>query len=285
MHLLLGIDPVLLSKRIDETSDVDEPRLLKTDSIWERLRAEARELGTPFVGVEHLLLALISWQGSNAHRVLLEHGVNRDALLNLVRAEYQEARQQAYTRGYCRVAAYLAAEAAATDRSVLTAKHQITAVLCVDDCLATRLLRQLGAYEEAFRISALKDRRSRRWPILLKDFVERVGLGSARSSGHVAFEDALHSLTNGIARDLGHGCVTTMHFLLYVIEEPSQVSSDLIRVGVTRSAILKQLENVSPSELEEGGLCSSGYLSRHLNSWHIGCDLSTREGKLRWWKP
>ncbi|MCZ7664105.1 MAG: hypothetical protein M5U22_14765 [Thermoleophilia bacterium] len=60
-------------------------------SIVERARHEARDLHSPTLEAEHILLAISSQDANVGKEVLLEFGLDHDALVNALAAEFQQS--------------------------------------------------------------------------------------------------------------------------------------------------------------------------------------------------
>lgn len=106
----LGIDPDDIIKEIESTHEERGDSIFLSispvfsedaQSVLERARSEAEELGHEYIGVEHLLLAMTSVPSSGAFQILTSFSIDRDtlekAILNLIDTPKTRDRKKAKT--------------------------------------------------------------------------------------------------------------------------------------------------------------------------------------------
>src|SRR5215203_5524524 len=67
--------------RYPKQTDAQPNLSRELNQVFDRAEKEAKQLGDEFVSTEHLLLALSEVKGTDSKRLLSEHGVTHDALL------------------------------------------------------------------------------------------------------------------------------------------------------------------------------------------------------------
>ncbi len=122
----------------------------------------AGKLGHPYVGTEHLLLAILSDEDSDACRLLNENGVTFDAVREeLVRSAGSSAPVRVsvndMTPRFRKVVAFSAQVASQTGSGEITPAHLLFALLGEEDSVAVDLLRRTGADVEKIRSDLIEE--------------------------------------------------------------------------------------------------------------------------------
>jgi hypothetical protein len=127
----------------------------------ERARGEARRYGHPYVGTEHVLLAVVGDPASTGARLVAEQGVSpegvRDALERVMPTGRPDA--PAETRLAPRMRAALRHAATAADPGPVGVDDLLVGLVAMEDGLAARTLTQLGV--DLVRLRAGLPRRDR----------------------------------------------------------------------------------------------------------------------------
>ncbi len=159
---------------------------------------QAQELGHTHIGSEHLLLGMLAERECAAARLLTRHGITHAGISERLGAGSANGDRTALTSADLtpRARRIIEASSRLSERSgqaLVGTEHLLYSLLCEDDCLAVRLIEQIGIPLHELQIEALS---------LIRRFAEgsrKRTDGSARVRGALEFARDLTAL----ARDGG----------------------------------------------------------------------------------